>query len=377
MPDFPSAANGKRLRVALVGTGGIAGHHLTAYRAHADQVELVAAVDVDRARLAEFRAEAGGIPGYHAVAEMLGEQRPDLVSICTPPSLHVEQVLAVLAGGAWAWCEKPPCRSLAEYDTITAAERDGGPYAAFVFQQRSGSGVAQLAKLLASGELGRPLVAHCQTTWFRDAAYYAVPWRGSWETEGGGPAMGHGIHQLDLLLHLLGDWAEVRAMAGRLVHDVRTEDVSTALIRFRSGALATAVNSVLSPDEVSRIRLDCAHATVELTHLYGHRNENWVYTPAPGVAAERVRHWRGPAEDVASSHTAQLTGLLAAIRAGTRPACGGADGRRVLELIAALYKAAFTGLPVTAGEIGPGDPFHEAMHGGMADRITVAGEGAR
>ncbi len=104
--------------------------------------------------------------------------------------------------------------------------------------------------------MGRPLVAHCQTTWYRNAEYYAVPWRGRWESEGGGPAMGHGIHQMDLLLDLMGPWSEVRAMAGRLVHDVETEDVSTALVRFESGALATIVNSVLSPDEVSRIRID-------------------------------------------------------------------------------------------------------------------------
>ncbi|WP_246257680.1 Gfo/Idh/MocA family protein [Amycolatopsis anabasis] len=362
---------GKRFRVAVVGTGGIAASHLNAYRAHADEVEVVAAADLDEGRLADFRAEAGGIPGYRDLAEMLADQRPDLVSICTPPGLHVEQARAVLGSGAWAWCEKPPCLSLAGYDEIVAAESPGGPYAAFVFQQRFGSGAGHLRRLLAAGELGRPLVAHCQTTWFRDAEYYAVPWRGKWATEGGGPAMGHGIHQMDLLLHLLGDWAEVRAMAGRLVHDVETEDVSTALVRFASGALATVVNSVLSPHEVSRIRLDCADATVELTHLYGYRNDDFVYTPAPHVEDEpRVRAWREPATDEKSSHAAQLTNLLADLRTGTRPECGGADGRRVLEFIAALYKSAFTGLPVLAGEITRDDPFYARMHGGLKEGIV-------
>ena len=76
-------------------------------------------------------------------------------------------------------------------------------------------------------------------------------------------------------------------MTARLVHDVETEDVSAALVRFESGALATVVNSVLSPDEVSRIRIDCERATVELTHLYGYVAENWRYTPAPRVAEIR------------------------------------------------------------------------------------------
>jgi predicted dehydrogenase len=359
-------ARGKRLRVAVVGTGAIAASHRAAYRVHRDDVDLVAAADVDEGRALAFCATTDHAKPYPDLDSLLVAQEPDLVSICTPPGLHVEQTRKVLGSGAWAWCEKPPCRSLAEYDEMASAELEGGPYVSFVYQQRSGSAVAHFRQLLANGELGRPLVAHCQTTWYRDAAYYAVPWRGRWATEGGGPAMGHGIHQMDLLLHLLaddeggdGEWAEVQAMTGRLVHDVETEDVSTALVRFGSGALATVVNSVLSPDEVSRIRIDCERATVELTHLYGHVAENWRYTPAPHVAGIPT----GPAEDVGSSHAAALAPVLDAYRAGRRPPCSGPDGRRVLEFVAALYKAAATGRTVRRGEIVPGDPFYRAMAG--------------
>ncbi|MGW4061255.1 Gfo/Idh/MocA family protein [Amycolatopsis sp. NPDC004747] len=359
-------AQGKRLRVAVVGTGAIAESHRTAFEAHHEDVDIVAAADVDEARVAAFCAGTAHAKPYHDLDSLLAEQEPDLVSICTPPSLHVEQTKKALASGAWVWCEKPPCRSLAEYDEMTVAERDGGPYAAFVYQQRSGSAAAHFRDLLAGGELGRPLVAHCQTTWYRDDAYYAVPWRGRWETEGGGPAMGHGIHQMDLLLHLLGDWAEVCAMTARLVHDVETEDVSTALVRFESGALATVVNSVLSPDEVSRIRIDCERATAELTHLYGYGVKDWRYTPAPHVDEEAVERWHTPAADVDSSHAAAFAPLLAAYRAGRRPPCSGDDGRQVLEFIAALYKSAATGLGVRRGEIGPGDPFYRSMAGDQA-----------
>ena len=351
-------AQGKRLRVAVVGAGGIADSHRAAYQAHHHDVDLVAAADVDESRAVAFCAGTEHAKPYRDLGTLLAEQEPDLVSICTPPGLHVEQTKMALESGAWVWCEKPPCRSLAEYDEMAAAERDGGPYVSFVYQQRSGSGAAHFRDLLARGRLGRPLVAHCQTTWYRDDAYYAVPWRGRWETEGGGPAMGHGIHQMDLLLHLLGDWAEVRAMTARLVHDVETEDVSTALVRFESGALATVVNSVVSPDEVSRIRIDCERATAELTHLYGYGNGDWRYTAAPGLGEVDA-----PLEDVRSSHAAALAPVLAAFRQRRRPPCSGADGRRVLEFVAALYKSAHTGLGVRRGEIGPGDAFYRSMAG--------------
>ena len=358
-----------RRRVAVVGTGAIvSGSHLPALRAHSDRVELVAAVDVDQGRLDAFRELAGEqAAGFTSVDAMLDAVHPDLVLIGTPPSLHRDQTVAALKAGAWVLCEKPLTLSLAEYDEIAAAEEASGAYAAVVFQHRYGSGAVHARELITSGELGAPLVAHCQTTWHRDAAYYAVPWRGKWASEGGGPTMGHGIHQYDLMLHLLGEWQEISAMAARLVHDTESEDVSTALVRFRSGALATVVNSVLSPDEVSRIRIDCADATVELTHLYGHSNDSWAYTPAPHVASERATAWRTPATDVPSSHTAQLGALLDAYDTGTRPPGSGHDARATLEFAAALYKAAFTGRSVHVGEIGPGDPFYEAMHGEYPD----------
>ncbi|MDX3065888.1 Gfo/Idh/MocA family oxidoreductase [Streptomyces clavifer] len=356
------------VRVAIVGTGAIArGSHLSALTALAAEqpLEIVAAVDVDVTAVRAFCADAGIARPYTDLDRMLAEQRPDLVVIGTPPRFHRDQTVAALRAGAWVWCEKPPCPSLEDFDAIEAAEGtgDGGPYAAIVFQHRFGSGSRHVRELLAGQTMGRALVAHCQTTWYRDEAYYSVPWRGRWSSEGGGPAMGHGIHQMDLLLDLLGPWSEIRAMAGRLVHDVETEDVSTALVRFENGAMATVVNSVLSPDEVSRIRIDCERATVELTHLYGHRNADWRITPAPGVPTAEAAAWNDFGPDVPSSHEAQLRGLLDDFRAGRRPRSSGADGRKSLELVAALYKAAFTGETVRAGGIRPGDPYYSALHG--------------
>ncbi|MHA6804515.1 Gfo/Idh/MocA family protein [Salinifilum ghardaiensis] len=359
-----------RLRAAVVGTGGIAARHRTAYAELRGDVELVAAVDVDGERVREFCSTTGSARPYDDLTDMLAAERPDLVSVCTPPSLHRDAVLTCLEAGAWVWCEKPPVLSLSEYDTIAAAERSGGPHVSFVFQHRFGAAAEHARNLLRSGELGEPAVAHCQTTWYRDAAYFQVPWRGKWETEGGGPTVGHGIHQMDLLLHLLGPWEEISAMTARLVHDVETEDVSTALVRFSSGTVATVVNSVLSPDQVSRIRLDCTEATVELTHLYGYGNDDWTYVPAPHVDDEqRVARWRTPAEDHRSSHTAMLRRLITALRTGRRPMCSGEDGRAALELITALYKAASTGTTVRSGEIDASDSFYTALHGGSPELL--------
>lgn len=357
------------LRVAIVGAGNIAeAAHLPAVAAHAGALTVVGIVDVDPTR-ARAVADRWRIPAAYAdVGTMLATEHPDLVLVCTPPAAHRATVISCLDAGAWVWCEKPPARSLAEYDEIAAHERDGGPYVAYVFQQRHGSAARRLHQLIADGTLGAPLVGLCHTLWYRPPAYFDAPWRGRWATEGGGPTMGHGIHQLDLLLWLLGDWTDIRASMATLQRPVETEDVSMAIVRFARGAMVSVVNSLLSPREVSHLRFDFTDATVELTHLYGYDNSHWTWTPAPHLARTAdVRRWP-PEHDVTSGHTAALGALLAAFRAGERPEASGADGRRVLELIAGLYKSAITDITVRPADIMPPDPFYLAMNGDGSSR---------
>ena len=358
------AQNTNPVRVAIVGSGNIANaRHLPAVAAQATPVEVVAAVDVDIDRAKDL-AQQWNIPAtYTDIEEMLAAEHPDIVFVCTPPVAHREAVIACLKAGSWVWCEKPPALSIAEYDEIAQYEQDGGPYVAYVFQHRFGSGAQQLRRQIQSGELGSPLVGVCNTLWYREPAYFDVPWRGKWATEGGGPTMGHGIHQMDLMLSLLGDWTEVRAMMGTLERSVETEDVSLAAVRFESGALVSMVNSILSPRETSYLRFDFTDATVELTHTYGYDNSSWSWTPAPHVTDEsRVASWR-PDEDTPSSHAAQLSELLASFAAGQRPRSSGTDGRRVLEFIAGLYQSALTGQPVLRAELTTANPFYYSMNG--------------
>jgi predicted dehydrogenase len=356
-------------RALLVGTGSVADSHARAIEETRGRVKLVSAVDVDTARVSAFCARHKISKTYTDYQIALREDRPDIVLVAAPPAVHAPMSIAAMEAGAWVLCEKPLCASLAEFDQIAAAENRTGHFTACVFQQRFASSTAHLRRLAADGLLGRPLVAVCHTLWYRDSTYYAVPWRGKWATELGGPTMGLGIHAMDHLLYLLGDWTEVRAQAATLDRDVEVEDVSMALIRFANGALASVVNSALSPRQETTIRLDFQRATVELNHLYGYTRDNWKLTLAPTVAEEGntlVQAWQHFPPDTGSTHAAQLADFVADMDAGRRPLTSGDDARRTLELLTALYKSAFTSQPVARGSIKPGDPFYAALHGGAA-----------
>ena len=353
------------LRIGIVGTGGIARVHAQSIAHLGERAAIVGAVDVDAERLEAFQREFGVEAGYASIEELLEQGRPDIVHLCTPPGLHTKQALLALAAGVDVLCEKPPALSLAELDEISAAERASGAHFATVSQHRFGGRARWLRERLADGRLGRPMVAVCNTLWYRPDSYFDVPWRGNWEIEGGGPTMGHGIHQIDTMLSILGPWAEVVGVAARQARPVATEDLSTAIVTFENGAVATVVNSLLSPRETSYLRFDFEFATVELEHLYGYGDDNWKITPAPGHEAEVAELWAaGP--HGSSGHSAQFAAVIDARERGLPLPVDTASARRTLELIAGIYASSFTGARVAAGEIVQGSPFYESMEGSGA-----------
>lgn len=384
----------RRLRVAIIGCGGIAHQHAKAY-AGSGRTELVGLVDIVPEH-AQAYADLYGGPTFPDVSSLMGQGRPDLVSIATPPGAHAEVAAQVLRAGGSVLIEKPPCPTLAELDVIAAAERGGGGAAYVVFQHRHGSGARRAAELLGSGALGRPLVAVCETLWFRPDSYFDPDWRGTWSGEGGGPTLGHGIHQIDLLLHLLGPWRQLAATAVRQARSVEFEDVSLATIGFEDGAVATMINSLLSPRELSRIRIDTTAGTLEVNHVYGYRDADWSFFPLPSaeVAASLGRDpgvrretetepeaatdgsadvWAASAgRDVPSNHAAQITRLVDDLLAGRPHQTTLASTRGTVELVTAVYASALLGTPVRRSELVPSHPFYADLTGGMsADEITA------
>ena len=349
-------------RAAIVGTGAIASAHAEALRAAGERVELVAVVDVDAGRAAAFAGEWGVSKVCPRLATLLDEEQLDVVHICTPPRSHVPLALECLAAGVNVLVEKPPALSLSEIDTLIAAERMSSGRVATVFQHRFGPAAIRLRRLISEGVLGRSLVAKCDTLWYRGDAYFDVPWRGTWDSEGGGPTMGHGIHQFDLMLSVLGPWQEIRAVAARQARDVQTEDVSMALVTFADGTVASVINSLLSPRETSELRFDFERATVEVEHLYGYTDAHWTVTPAPGHD-DVVARWREEQSATVSGHRCQMAAFLDALDSGETPPVTLADTRNTMEFIAALYASAFTGTVVKAGQIGPDSPFYATMEG--------------
>ncbi|HZX07305.1 Gfo/Idh/MocA family protein [Kribbella sp.] len=404
------------LKVAIVGCGNISRRHAEAY-ASTGRTELVGTADLDLTKARTLAERFGGRP-YGSLTELLAAEQPDLVSIATPPESHGELAAEALGADASVLLEKPPVLSLQELDYVAKVEAISAGSASVVFQHRHGSGAIRAHDLLARGALGRPLVAVCETLWFRPTSYFDPEWRGTWIGEGGGPTLGHGIHQIDLLLHLLGPWKSIDATAVRLDRPVQFEDVSMASVVFESGAVATVINSLLSPRELSRIRIDTSGGTLEVNHVYGYSDKDWTFYPAPDAAkaatlgldpgvrktstgpgsagsgaagpgsagpeaagpeaagpeaagpeaaGSAADSWAASAgADVPSNHEAQINHLVDDLLAGRTHSTSLASTRPTMEFVTALYASAITGTRVRRTDLTPDNRFYDMLHGGFS-----------
>ncbi|GAA3871813.1 Gfo/Idh/MocA family protein [Tessaracoccus defluvii] len=354
------------LRCAIVGTGAIAHFHARAIEAH-PHAELVAVTNQTRSKGDAFAEKWGGPAVYDTLDQLLAAEHPDVVLICTPPGVHRVQTLAAFAAGAHVIVEKPPAPSLDELDEMRAAADKAGRQLAVVFQQRTGTAAAHFRGLLADGKLGRPLLAQCQTLWYRDTDYFAVPWRGKWETEGGGTTLGHGIHQLDLLGFLLGDWATVEGRLWRLDRETNTEDTSTATITFANGVVAQVVSSAVAPRQISSVRIDTQKATITVEHLYGHGHENWSITPAPGYEDEAAS-WALPEHEERSDHAPLLRDVFDALLSGAPLPPTADEPARSFEMVAAIYaSAAADGARITPADLAQHPTHRKGFESPVAD----------
>jgi predicted dehydrogenase len=333
--------------VAVVGCGtGRA--HIEGYKSHPDKFRVVALCDVDEGRLAAVGSEFSIARRTRSFDELLCMDDVDIVDICTPPALHVAQILAALVAKKEVVCEKPLAGSVAEVDNVIAAERQAPGRVMPIFQYRFGNGVQRAKRIIDAGIAGRPYLAAIETGWRRTPEYYETRWRGRLESELGGVLLTHAIHSHDLMTHLMGPVASVFARTATRVNPVEVEDCAVASVVMQSGALASLSATLGSHKEISRLRLCFEHVTLESPLApYSPGDNPWEIIPASPAAADRI------GDALAGHHFVQsrFEGLFGAYHDAL--ASGGplpitlADARQSLELVTALYHSAATGTAVS------------------------------
>ena len=190
----------KKIRIGIVGAGGMTAYHVPGFRKAGAEVSAVADPNAVAARAC---AEKYGIGRtYGSVGEMLAAEDLDAVSVITPNRFHAPVALAALKAGKHVFCEKPPALNAAETAEMANAARKANRRLLFNFCNRARPEAQAIRREIASGKFGK--VNSAEAMWIRRTG---IPGFGGWFTtramSGGGPVIDL-LHGIDLALWFMG-----------------------------------------------------------------------------------------------------------------------------------------------------------------------------
>ena len=198
----------EKLRIAIIGTGGISNCHTNGYKAIADKCEIVAVCDLDEEKAKNY-ASNYGVPAYYTdFNEMFSKENIDAVSVCTWNSSHKPATIAALNAGCHVLCEKPMAMNTQEAQEMLECAKKNGKLLMVGFVRRFGNDADLIRKFCDGGTLGDLYYAKasylrrngCPGGWFGDKEY-----------SGGGPLIDLGVHVIDLVRFLAGNPKPVSA----------------------------------------------------------------------------------------------------------------------------------------------------------------------
>jgi len=336
---------------AVVGTGMIAEVHAQAIQ-DTPEARLVAVWTRDAAKTRAF-AEQFGCRAAESLEALVADPEIRAVTIATPSGAHADVAVPFLEAGKAVLCEKPLEVNLAAVDRILEAEKRGGGVLAGVFQMRLGRGARLIKDAVESGRFGRLTLCSAYIKWWRSPEYYASSsWKGTYKLDGGGALINQGIHAVDLLQWIAGLPEEVSAFTGRLAHpNIEAEDTVAATLRYAHGGLGVIEASSSSwPGSDLRIEIMGSRGSAVLVN---DRIARWEFAePHPDDEKVRASFADGSQMKVGSGdprgmswheHRVLVGDLAKALQAGRAPMIPGAEARRAVSLVMAVYESARTG----------------------------------
>ncbi|MHC8514321.1 Gfo/Idh/MocA family protein [Sporosarcina sp. ITBMC105] len=335
------------MNFAIVGCGFIAKKHANAIR-NIESANLIAVCDRVSELMEPYIVEYGATP-YNDLEEMLKNFEIDVISICTPSGSHAAIAELAAQYGKHIIVEKPIAMTLEEADRIITSAEINNVKLAVVHPNRFRPVVLKLNEIMKKNILGPISHALCIVNWNRGQDYYnQSPWRGTKEHDGG-VLMNQAIHNLDLLLSFMGNPTEIFSMEATRFHEIEAEDVSTGIIRFESGALATvqASTNVYPKNYEESITLFCKKGTVKIGGSNALYFETLDIQDLEDSEIERYINEIKADPWGTTGHEQIIRDIMAAIQENRQPAVSGKEGKKALELVLAFYESADKNKPIT------------------------------
>lgn len=325
----------KRLRVGLLGCGGIGARHAAAVGALKDEMQLVACCGRSEAKVREFAARLGAEP-VTDLRRMLDLQI-DLLIVALPPFAHTGQVEQAVAAGTHVLVEKPIALDVARAQSMVDAAARSGLVAACGFMYRFGAAVKRWDAAAKAGETGR---VGLFTGQFHCNALHADWWRE--RAKSGGQMVEQLIHIVDLARHQLGEPQTVYARTANFFHrDVArydSDDVSAIVLGYADGRVGVlnATNGAVPGQWTKLWQIVAERMTGRFT---GWNTATLTHTSGAPRTEE--------IDEQTDVFVAQLSDLAAAIREKRAPTVPLSDGASTLRIVLAAQQSAAEGREIS------------------------------
>lgn len=347
-------------KIALIGCGRISLKHVEAIANNKAKLEFVAACDVvkplAKEKAAEYQRQAPEKTApavYTDYKKLLDETKPDIVAIATESGYHPQIAVDSIEAGAHVICEKPMALSVKDADWMIETAERCGKKLAVSFQNRFNAPVEKTREAVDAGRFGRMLHGMIQIRWNRNIGYYEqAPWRGTWELDGG-TLMNQCTHGIDLLQWMMNSPVKrVHGVTRRYQRPIEAEDFGSAILEFEDGSVGIIEGTANTfPNNLNEIlSLFGEKGTAVVGGLAVNKIETWRFADAEEVGDTEETVLDPDVKDPPSvygfGHTALFADFINAVKNKSKPRIDGAEGKKALEIILAIYKSMKEGKPV-------------------------------
>lgn len=327
------------MRVGMIGTGAISHKHAQAYSNIGYKLAVCTDINPESGRAF---AEKYGCEFVATYEEVCRHPHVDYVDVCTFPDFRLQPLEICAQTKKHVQVQKPMSTNLETARKMIETARNAGIQLSVVSQHRFDDSTQFLRRALDAGRLGRIIQADAYVKWYRSAAYYSRPIKGSWATEGGGALINQAIHQVDVLLWLAGPVSELFGywQQGAL-HKIESEDVVSALMKYASGAIGVIQSSTAFwPGYTERMEI---HGTKGTAVISGDKLTTWDVENDSGEPAPVDHNVASGASDPMAISLApferQFLDFGESIRTGRKPVSSGEDGYRALQVVLSVYES--------------------------------------
>ncbi|MCX7704786.1 MAG: Gfo/Idh/MocA family oxidoreductase [bacterium] len=350
----------KKLKVGIIGAGGISHYHIEAFKQLPD-VEIVAISDPNELKLS-FVAEKFGILKRFINWEDILKEPLDIISICSPNSFHAQQSISALKSGIHVICEKPVAMNMDEAQEIIETVKKTGNKFMVAFCHRFAPHSQFIKKMVDDGHIGEIYYAKASCLRRR-----GIPGLGTWFTtkklSGGGPLIDIGVHILDLTIYLMGcpepelimgvtynkfknqaidgGWPPAWSRVGDKpsgIFDV--EDLAAGFIKFKNNSTLFLEASWAGNSETGlKIALMGTKSGVQYSSTS--QPPLKIYGEINGVVTDTTAEL--PSINV---YHAEIEHFVSCVRNNTQPITTPEEIITVMKIIQNIYKSAETGKPI-------------------------------